>query len=60
MDGDIDISRVKSALIQEARNVLSNAKPCGVSPIGVCTTKCLEYNRCRKNPYKQEKKGKKS
>jgi hypothetical protein len=35
---------------------MSEVKKCAVSPIGVCTPKCIEFNKCRKNPYKQEEK----
>lgn len=37
---------------------MSDVKLCAVSPIGVCTPKCIEFNKCRKNPWKREKKEK--
>lgn len=37
---------------------MAKSKPCGICPDGMCTKKCIEFDKCRKNPYKQEKKGK--
>lgn len=37
---------------------MAEVKKCAISPIGVCTPKCLEFNKCRKNPWKKEEKKK--